>query len=190
MEMRKILFQLVVIPLFSGLNRAMQRGKPKVSPHLLSVTPMPPIWTRYRELVRFWDLARNGNLLGMHGVTDADFVSRLESMATKLRRIIPTLRGLDKQVVERKFSNILSIINDHSISKMAAGYRRAPFAIEFLVLVARGKHFVRSKSPRLCLPRLVLTIPKARSSCLILQRSIGMELDRILTTSLLMIMVT
>lgn len=111
------------------------------TPFVLGNTDASNLDMEYHELVRFWELARNGNLLGMHGVTDAEFVSRLESMATKLRRIIPTLRGLDKQVVERKFSNILSIINDHAISKMAAGYRRAPFAIEFFGPSSQGKTF-------------------------------------------------
>lgn len=111
------------------------------TPFLIGNTDASNLDMEYHELVRFWELARNGNLLGMHGVTDAEFVSRLENMATKLRRVIPTLRGLDKQVVERKFSNILSIINDHSISKMAAGYRRAPFAIEFFGPSSQGKTF-------------------------------------------------
>ena len=111
------------------------------APFIIGNTDASNLDMEYHELVRFWELARNGNLLGMQGVTDADFVSRLENMATKLRRLIPTLRGLDKQVVERKFSNILSIINDHAISKMAAGYRRAPFAIEFFGPSSQGKTF-------------------------------------------------
>lgn len=111
------------------------------APFIIGNTDASNLDMEYHELVRFWDLARNGNLLGMHGVTDSEFVSRLENMATKLRRIIPTLKGLDKQVVERKFANILSIINDHAISKMAAGYRRAPFAIEFFGPSSQGKTF-------------------------------------------------
>jgi len=112
-----------------------------LAPFLLGSTDAADLDQEYHELVRFWDLARNGNLLGFHGVTDAEFVSRLEKMATKLRKLVGTLKGLDKSVVERKFSNILSIINDHTLSKMAAGYRRAPFAIEFFGPSSQGKTF-------------------------------------------------
>jgi hypothetical protein len=111
------------------------------TPFLLGNSDASRLDMEYHELVRFWELARNGNLLKQHGVTDANFSSRLESMATKLKRLLPTLKGLDKQIIEKKFASILSIINDHAISKMAAGYRRAPFAIEFCGPSSQGKTF-------------------------------------------------
>jgi hypothetical protein len=93
----------------------------------------------YATLLKWWELARNGNLDKIEGVNDAEFNRRLEGLTTKLKNMLPRLKGIDKSVIERKYMKLLEIINDFSLMKLNSGFRRAPFTIEFFGDSSQGK---------------------------------------------------
>jgi hypothetical protein len=90
-------------------------------------------------MLSWWDLAKNGNLEKFLGVSESEFLYRLNNLITKLTNLLPSLTGIDKKLVADKLLKLKIIKNDHITSKLASGTRKAPFAVELYGNSSQGK---------------------------------------------------
>lgn len=93
----------------------------------------------YVTVLAWWDLVKNGNLERFLNVSESEFSYRLKQLINKLTNVLPTLTGIDKKIVADKLLKIKIISNDYTASKLAAGVRKAPFAIELFGDSSQGK---------------------------------------------------
>jgi hypothetical protein len=93
----------------------------------------------YANLCNQWDMYRNGNLIRMTELSEHDLYRNLESMATRLKSMLPNIHGVDKRIIEDKFRNITKIIGCFNLIKVNSGFKRSPFSIEYYGLSKVGK---------------------------------------------------
>lgn len=94
---------------------------------------------RYTMLCNYWDMYRNGNLDKMTDMSEHDFLRELEEMATQLKSMMASVKGIDKRLLEDKFRNITKIIGSFNLIKVNSGFKRSPFSIEYYGLSKVGK---------------------------------------------------
>lgn len=93
----------------------------------------------YANIVMWWELVKNGNLMKVAKVSDQEFDRRLEELTTKLKNLMGTLRSFEKKIIQDKFMRLLRIKNDYVTLKVSCGIRKAPFALEFFGSSSQGK---------------------------------------------------
>jgi hypothetical protein len=93
----------------------------------------------YATIVLWWDLVKNGNLMRVAGVSDAEFDRRLEALCSKLRNLLSIKTNFEKKLVQDKFMRLLKVKNDYITMKISSGVRRAPFTIELCGQSSQGK---------------------------------------------------
>lgn len=93
----------------------------------------------YARIMSWWDLVKCGNLKRMMKVSDQEFERRLNELTSKLRNLLPSLKGLDKKLVSDKFMRCLAMQNDFITMKISSGVRRSPFAFQLFGESSQGK---------------------------------------------------
>lgn len=93
----------------------------------------------YATIVMWWDLVRNGNLKRVANVSEQEFDRRLETLTTKIRNLIGTLKSFEKKIIQDKFMRLLKIKNDYITMKISSGVRKSPFCIELFGASSQGK---------------------------------------------------
>jgi hypothetical protein len=96
----------------------------------------------YTTICNNWDLYKSGNLWKIHKISEHDFLRSIESLGSKLKTMIPTLKGIDKRLIEDKYRNIVKIIGAFTVIKVNSGFRRSPFALEYYGVSKVGKSTV------------------------------------------------
>lgn len=86
---------------------------------------------RYSEAVVNWDLQVAGNLHKVKGINDHEFFFELESLCTKFKSMLPTLKGIEKRLIDDKYRTILRYIAEFQTKKVNSGFKRSPFCIEY-----------------------------------------------------------
>ncbi len=93
----------------------------------------------YSDVITMWTLVQNGNLEKFLGIPEQEFLDKLERLLLKLSHLLPSLSGIDKKLVSDKILKLKTIKNEHTNMKMAAGIRKAPFAVELFGDSSQGK---------------------------------------------------
>lgn len=93
----------------------------------------------YSDVITMWTLVQNGNLEKFLGMPEQEFLDKLERLLLKLSHLLPSLSGIDKKLVSDKILKLKTIKNEHTNMKMAAGIRKAPFAVELFGDSSQGK---------------------------------------------------
>lgn len=120
-----------------GFYLCFQTGS--IQPLLVNDFAVLELDNEYVTVLAWWDLVKNGNLERFLNVSESEFAYRLKQLIVKLTNVLPTLTGIDKKIVADKLLKIKIISNDYTASKLAAGIRRAPFAIELFGDSSQGK---------------------------------------------------
>jgi hypothetical protein len=93
----------------------------------------------YANVVMWWELVKNGNLKRVAEMSEQEFDRRLETLTTKLRNLIGTLKSFEKKILQDKFMRLLKIKNDYITMKISSGVRKSPYCIELFGASSQGK---------------------------------------------------
>lgn len=96
----------------------------------------------YATLLSLWPLVQNGNLVREKDMSEETFNRRLNDLAGKLRRLVPSVWGSAKQSVEHKYLETLKLLNDYSVLRTSSGLKFDPFVVEYYGRSNQGKSFV------------------------------------------------
>ena len=110
-----------------------------LKPLIVNDTAAVELDEEFAQICAYWDLVQNGNLRKIKGISDSEFDRRLENLTSRLRGLIPGLKGFDKKIVQDKFAKLLSIKNDYITMKISSGIRKAPFTVELFGPSSQGK---------------------------------------------------
>lgn len=98
----------------------------------------------FSTILSWWGLLQNGNLEKITSemgdeIKVVEFDRRLELLLTKLKIMISSTKGFEKNLFTQKFQKMLQIKNDYVTMKISSGIRRAPFCIELFGASSQGK---------------------------------------------------
>lgn len=111
-------------------------------PFLIADSASTDLEVEFNTLINYWNLYRSGNLVKIIGISEHEFLCRLETMGSTLKSMIPLAKSFDKRVIEGKFRDIIKIINDFTMIKVNSGFKVSPFAIEYYGKSKVGKSTV------------------------------------------------
>lgn len=94
---------------------------------------------QYASLERQWKLVQCGNLESIEGVSVQQFSGNMEDYCNKVKIMLKTMQGMEKRILQGKYSKILQMVNDYVVLQQSAGVREAPFAIELFGESSQGK---------------------------------------------------
>lgn len=110
-----------------------------LKPLMLSDMSIMELDVEFSHVLAWSQLVRDGNLMKFKGKTDQEFETHLNNLADAYKKILPTLKGFDRKVVNDKFQQVLRMQIDYINLKIANGLRHAPFGIEIFGGSSRGK---------------------------------------------------
>lgn len=113
-----------------------------LKPLIVNDTAALELDEEYAHICSFWGLVQNGNLKKVRGISENEFDRRLEKLTTKIRSLLPSLKGFDRKIVQDKFAKLLNIKNDYITMKISSGIRKSPFAIELFGPSSQGKSMI------------------------------------------------
>lgn len=98
----------------------------------------------FSTILSWWGLLQNGNLEKITSemgeeIKTVEFDRRLELLLTKLKIMVSSAKGFEKNLFTQKFQKMLQIKNDYITMKISSGIRRAPFCIELFGASSQGK---------------------------------------------------
>jgi hypothetical protein len=108
-------------------------------PFLISDRSATQLETDYANIMLWWDLVQNGNLMKVTGISDQEFDKRLETLTTKVKGLIGGAKSFEKKLLSDKFMKLLTIKNDFITLKISSGVRKAPFTLELFGESSQGK---------------------------------------------------
>jgi hypothetical protein len=108
-------------------------------PLLMGDTALMEMDDEYATIINWWELVKNGNLMRVANTSDAEFDRRLETLTSKIKVLMQSLKGFEKKITSDKFTRLLGIKNDFITRKISSGVRRAPFCVEFFGSSSQGK---------------------------------------------------
>lgn len=110
-----------------------------IQPLLLNDFATMELDDEYTNILAWNDLAKNGNLERVVGMSDAEFSRRLDTLTNNLNALVVNLSGLDKKLVLDKITKCKLLKNDLITRKISSGTRRSPFAVELFGDSNQGK---------------------------------------------------
>ena len=113
--------------------------KKSLRPLMAGDTSAAEMDEEFANIMLYWDLVKNGNLMKVKGISDSEFNSRLEALTTKFRSLMNLKSSFEKRMIQIKFTQLLQIKNDYITMKISCGIREAPFALEFFGASSQGK---------------------------------------------------
>lgn len=98
----------------------------------------------FSTVLSWWSLIQNGNLEKVTSemgeeIKVVEFDRRLELLLSKLKIMVGSTKGFEKNLLTQKFQKMLQIKNDYITMKISSGIRRAPFCIELFGESSQGK---------------------------------------------------
>lgn len=111
-------------------------------PLLLDEQESATMDVEYALLVSLWPLVQNGNLEREKNMEEEEFNRRLNELCRKLKALLPSLKGVEKSVVESKYINVMKLLNDYSILRTSTGIKESSFVLSYNGGTNRGKSIV------------------------------------------------
>jgi len=93
----------------------------------------------YAFLLSAWSLIVIGSAREQLNLENHEFDHRLENLISKMKQLLPSLKGFDKKIVSDKIAKLVSMKNDFITMQISSGVRRAPFTIEAFGESSQGK---------------------------------------------------
>nr|UNY42089.1 MAG: polyprotein 1 [Picornavirales sp.] len=130
------LFETVIF-FVEGAYLCYQEGSLK--PLLINDRSAMELDKEYAQICAWFALVQNGNLARFTKMSDQEFETRMNRLATSLSALSQSLKGPEKKLVMDKFQKILTMQNNFITMKIASGVRHAPWAISLFGESSQGK---------------------------------------------------